>query len=77
MHAWLMNSAVLGKYLNDFQSGRGIPLRAKIVALAFMWGSLAISAWLTALAWVTVMLLVTGIGVTIYLVRVKTRKVSE
>ena len=77
MHSWLLHNRIFGRYLDDFQSGRGIPLQTKIVALTVMWISLAISAWLTALTWVAVMLLVPGIGVTVYLARVKTRKLPE
>ncbi|HLV28644.1 MAG TPA: YbaN family protein [Burkholderiaceae bacterium] len=72
MHRWLMNQRHLGPYLRNFQAGRGIPLRAKIAALAVMWTSLTISMWVVPLPWVRVLLLIPGIGVTIYLYRMRT-----
>jgi Uncharacterized protein conserved in bacteria len=72
MHNWMMNQRHLGPYLQNFQAGRGIPLRAKIIAIAMMWCSLSFSAWLVPLPWLRVLLLITGIGVTYYLYRMPT-----
>ena len=72
LHRWLMTHRVFGPYLSNLQAGRGIPLRAKVIALTLMWTSLAFSAWYVPLTWVRWLLLVPGIGVTIYLVRMKT-----
>jgi len=72
MHQWLMNQRHLGSYLRSYQEGRGIPLRAKITALALMWPSLAFSMWFVPLPWVRPLLLLPGIFVTIYLLRMPT-----
>lgn len=72
MHRWLMTQRHLGPYLRDFEAGRGIPLRAKIIALTLMWGSLAISMWIVPLPWVRALLLIPGVGVTVYLLRMPT-----
>ena len=72
MHHWLMNQRHLGLYLRSYQQGRGIPLRAKITALALMWTSLTVSMWFVPLPWVRALLLIPGIAVTIYLLRMRT-----
>nr|WP_199173310.1 YbaN family protein [Pollutimonas subterranea] len=72
LHRWLMRNKLFGPYLVNLQNGAGIPLRAKIVAMIFLWTSLAISAWFVPYAWVRAFLLVPGVGVTIYLLRAKT-----
>lgn len=72
MHRWLMNQRHLGPYIRNFTAGRGIPLRAKIAALALMWTSLTLSMWFVPLPWLRLLLLATGIGVTIYLYRMRT-----
>ncbi|NLC35527.1 MAG: DUF454 domain-containing protein [Alcaligenaceae bacterium] len=77
MHQWLMNQRHLGPYLRSFQQGRGIPLRAKITALALMWTSLTVSMWFAPLPWVRVLLLVPGIAVTVYLCRTRTLEPGE
>ncbi len=77
MHQWLMNQRHLGPYLRSYQQGRGIPLRAKITALALMWTSLTVSMWIIPLPWVRVLLLVTGVAVTVYLYRMRTLMPDE
>jgi len=72
MHRWLMNQRHLGPYLRNFQSGRGIPLRAKIAALAVMWTSITFSMWIVPFFWARVLLPIPGIFVTIYLYRMRT-----
>lgn len=77
LHHWLLSNSVFGPYLVNIQTGRGIPLRAKITALIFLWSSLLVSAWYVPLLWVRLLLLVPGIGVSIYLLRMKTLPVSR
>ena len=36
VHRWLVNHRFLGKFISDFQEGRGIPLRTKVVAVVAM-----------------------------------------
>jgi uncharacterized membrane protein YbaN (DUF454 family) len=43
LHRWLLQHRVFGAYLRNVEAGNGIPLRAKIVALALMWTSLGVS----------------------------------
>ncbi len=40
LHGWLLSHRVFGEYLRNFEAGRGIPLKAKIVATVMLWGSL-------------------------------------
>jgi hypothetical protein len=37
LYEWLVTHRHLGRYVRDLMSGRGIPLRAKVIALATMW----------------------------------------
>jgi len=43
LHGWLLNHRVFGVYLRNFETGKGIPLRAKIVASVMMWSSLVVA----------------------------------
>jgi hypothetical protein len=40
LHGWLLSHRVFGEYLRNFEAGRGIPLKAKIVATVMLWSSL-------------------------------------
>jgi uncharacterized membrane protein YbaN (DUF454 family) len=43
LYGWLLEHRHLGPYVRDFRSGRGIPLRAKVVSLSMIWGSIVVS----------------------------------
>lgn len=68
LHQWLLNSEPLGQYLRDYEAGRGIPLRAKIVAVGLMWVSLVLAMVRVPNVAVRLLLALIGIGVTVYLV---------
>ena len=72
LHQWLLSHGRLGKYIRDFEAGRGIPARAKVVAIAMMWTSIAFAVELVGHPVAAgAMLLVAG-AVTIYLLRLPT-----
>ncbi|MFS2006594.1 YbaN family protein [Duganella sp. CT11-25] len=70
MHNWLQTNRVFGKYLRDYENGKGIPLRGKIWILIFMWSSMGYSMWrLHDRLALQLMVAAIGTGVTIYLTR--------
>jgi uncharacterized membrane protein YbaN (DUF454 family) len=69
LHGWLLRHRVFGAYLRNVEAGNGIPLRAKIVALAMMWASLAFSIVHFDHTGLRILLLAVGCGVSIYLWR--------
>ncbi|KQQ33757.1 hypothetical protein ASF61_11985 [Duganella sp. Leaf126] len=70
MHHWLQTNRVFGSYLRDYENGHGMPLRAKVWVLIFMWCSMGYSLWrLQHLPGLQLMLVMIGICVTIYLAR--------
>lgn len=77
MHAWLRDNRYLGPYLRNWEDGRGISLRAKVLALVYLWVSLAVSAWLMPVWWARFFLLFPGVYATIYLLRARTLPDAE
>ena len=69
LHRWLLQHRVFGVYLRNVEAGNGIPLRAKIVALALMWTSLGISFLRFEHTGLRILLLAIGCAVSIYLLR--------
>jgi uncharacterized protein len=37
LHKWLLNNRWFGEYIRDYQEGRGIPKKTKIVAISLLW----------------------------------------
>jgi uncharacterized membrane protein YbaN (DUF454 family) len=72
MHRWLLSHGRLGKYIRDFEAGRGIPARAKVVAIAMMWISIAFAVELVGHPVAAAAMLLVATAVTIYLLRLPT-----
>ena len=71
-HNWLLSHGVFGEYLRNYEAGRGIPARAKVLALVMMWTSLVYAAWRFEPLWLRLLLLAVGAGVSVYLLRLPT-----
>ena len=72
---WLINHKWFGEYIQNFRSGKGIPMRAKIKAIVVLWISIAFSMiYATDILWVRLVLGSCGLGITIFLIRFPTLK---
>jgi len=69
MHSWLLSHRLFGQLLRNYQAGRGIPARAKVLALAMMWPSLGYAMWRFDNAWLRLVLLLVGACISVYLLR--------
>ena len=69
LHDWLLSHRVFGEYLRNFEAGRGIPLKAKILATAMLWTSLLFATRRFDGLLVPGLLALTGACVSIYLWR--------
>ena len=77
LYRWLHTNRWFGKCLRWYRDGEGIPLASKIVSITLLWLSLGSSALFAVpprLWWVRAVLGFIGLGVTIHLVRIKTRR---
>lgn len=72
-YLWLVLHPKLGPWIRDYLDGQGLPLKGKVWALVLMWASICFSMWIVPLAWVRVFLLISAIGVTVYILKQKTR----
>jgi hypothetical protein len=74
---WLFSNRLFGLYVRRYRDGEGMPLTFKISTLVLLWITLGSSALLVVpghLWWVRGLLLVVGLGVTIHILRIKTRR---
>jgi uncharacterized protein len=78
-HTWLLTNRLFGKYISNYKSGKGIPLRQKWTTTIVLWLSIGFSIWMIGGGfWLTLLLLAVAISVTIHLFMIKTyREESE
>jgi len=71
---WIMYNKMFGHYLRDYKSGKGIPLRVKIMALAFTWISTLVSVlFFIPFLWLKILVIALSAAVTVHLALVRTR----
>ena len=71
---WLVNNRILGRYIKNYREGKGIPLKAKIIAISILWITIGYSAiFAMEILWVRILLVIIAIGVTVHIVRVRPR----
>ena len=76
MHKWLLNNRWFGKYIRNYQEGKGIPLKTKILAMTVLWVAILYSAFivLDEVLIAQIALLAIALGVSVHLVRLPTLK---
>ena len=76
MHKWLLENRWFGEYIRNYQEGRGIPFKTKIIVLTLLWAGIIYSAFiaLDEILIAQVALLLIAVGVSIHLIRLPTLK---
>jgi len=71
---WLQKNRVFGPYIENYRNKRGISIWHKIGSIAFLWTGLVVSMAVVRELWIYLTLSAVGIGVTIHLLLIKTKK---
>ena len=75
LYQWLLNHKYFGTYIRNFRENKAIPLRAKIISLLLMWGTMLYCIFfLIPLVWVKILLFLIAAGVTYPILSFKTLK---
>ena len=75
LYQWLLNHESFGTYMRNFRENKAIPLRAKIISLLLMWGTMLYCIFfLIPLVWVKILLFLIAAGVTYHILSFKTLK---
>lgn len=70
---WLLTNRLFGRYIDNYRSGRGIPLLQKVLTILALWLTIGLSIlYVVENWWVRGILLIIAIGVSTHLIRVKT-----
>ena len=73
LYQWLLNHKHFGPYIRNFRENKAIPLRAKIISLLLMWGTMTYCIFfLIPLVWVKVVMFLVAAGVSWHILSFKT-----
>lgn len=72
LHNWLINNRWFGDYIRNYQEGRGIPKKTKIISISLLWLSILYSSFFVVdeILIVQVALFIVATAVSIHLIRV-------
>ena len=77
-YSWLVEHPKLGSYILHYLNGKGIPKRAKWMAIGMIWLSIGFSAWFVVpILWVKGLLLAIACAVSTYILRQPTLKMDS
>ena len=71
-HDWLMGNRVFGSYIRNYREGRGIPLKVKATAIAFLWVTILVSMYLVENTIMRAVLPIIAAMVTVHILTLKT-----
>ena len=76
MNAWILNHKIFGKIIYDYRTEKAITLHAKVISITMLWMSILSSVIfaLNGKLWLQILLICIAIGVTIHIVRFKTKQ---
>ena len=72
LYDWLTGHRVFGNYIYNYMTYKAVTRTTKIAALVFLWSTLILTSFLIKRAYITVLLLSIGAGVSIHLLSLKT-----
>lgn len=78
IHAWLIGHRHLGPFISGYLDGRGIPLRAKVMAISLVWLTITPTVlFIVPLLPVQILLIAIALAITVYLMRLPLRDVRS
>jgi len=74
IYKWVIGNRWFGEYIKNYQAGRGIPMKTKLMALTVLWAAILYSTFFVVneILVAQVVLLAIALGVSIHLVRLPT-----
>lgn len=75
LYHWLIENKYVGSYIKHYHAGKGIPLKAKIIAVSVLWLSLSFTiCFVVPLVVIKVLLAMIGAYITWFILKQKTFK---
>jgi len=76
-YEWLLKNRIFGPYIENYRTKQGISIWHKTASIAFVWTGITVSMFLINALWAYILLGIVGIGVTIHLLLIKTKKSKQ
>lgn len=74
LYSKLHKSKYFGEFIENYRHKKGVSKKVKRISIAFLWCTLLISALITRVTMIFIILLIVGIAVTTHIVMIKQKK---
>ena len=72
---WLITNKWFGTYIKNYQEGKGVPLKVKVLSIFFLWLTILLSAiFIINNFYIRIILILIAVGVTIHILTIRTLK---
>lgn len=68
-YIWITRHPTFGPPVANYLAGKGLPLKAKIIALVMLWFGISSGLLLVNWLWLQLLIFATAVGVSVYLLR--------
>ena len=79
LHHYLLEHKIFGPMIRDYNENKSISLKTKVISLSTMWASILYATFFVASGkiWLQALLLCIAIGVSIHILRLKTKREQQ
>ena len=67
-YAWITSHHRYGPMIANYLAGRGLPVKAKVMAISLLWISISFTLFIVSLLWAKLAMLATALAVSIYII---------
>lgn len=75
-YRWITSHPRFGPMIADYLAGKGLPLRAKRMAITLLWISITVGCFWVDFVWARVAMLLTASAVSLYILRLPTAQLD-
>ena len=76
-YTWLMTNRWFGRYLSDYQLGRGVPVGLKVMSVGSLWLSIGyVVGFVLSVLWVKLILIIMALAISYHVLALPSRKAS-
>jgi len=67
-YAWITSHHRYGPMIANYLAGRGLPVKAKVMAISLLWISVSFTLFIVSLLWAKLAMLATALAVSLYII---------
>ncbi len=76
-YSWITSHPRFGPSIANYLAGKGLPLKAKLMAVTLLWISVGVTLVIVSLLWAKIAMLITALAVSAYILRLPTLELEK